>query len=121
METVTQTPTENPMRTIVLAKVTVHIGVGSSGEMLEKARKVLGEITGRKPCTKQAKQTIKDFGIREGEPIACLTTLRGEDAKAFLKRGLEAVGNTLRASSFDNRGNFAVRNQGAHRNSWNEI
>jgi len=107
MEAVTQTPTENPMRTIVLAKVTVHIGVGSSGEMLEKARKVLGEITGRKPCTKQAKQTIKDFGIRESEPIACLTTLRGEDAKAFLKRGLGAVGNTLRASSFDNRGNFA--------------
>jgi len=107
METITEAVRENPMRTIKLAKVTVHIGVGKSGEMLEKARKVLGEITGQKPCTKQAKRTVKDFGIREGEPIACLTTLRGEKAAVFLKRGLEAVSNTLKRSSFDDNGNFA--------------
>jgi large subunit ribosomal protein L5 len=95
------------MRVIKLAKVTVHINVGKSGEVLEKARKVLEEITGQKSCTKQAKRTVKDFGIREGEPIACLTTLRGEHASAFLKRGLEAVGNALKASSFDENGNFA--------------
>ena len=76
-EAVAETIKENPMRTIKLAKVTVHIAVGKSGEMLEKARKVLQEITGQKPCTRQAKRTVKDFGIREGEPIACLTTLRG--------------------------------------------
>jgi large subunit ribosomal protein L5 len=104
---VTETVPDNPMRAIRLAKLTVHIGVGKSGEELEKARKVLGEITGQKPCTKQAKKTVKDFGIREGEPIACLTTLRGEKAETFLKRGLEAVSNTLKASSFDDYGNFA--------------
>ena len=107
METVTETARENPMRAIKLAKVTVHVNVGKSGEMLEKARSVLGEITGQTPCTRQAKQTIKDFGIQEGEPIACLTTLRGERATTFLKRGLEAVGNTLKKSSFDDNGNFA--------------
>jgi large subunit ribosomal protein L5 len=107
MQTVTETVQENPMRTIKLAKVTVHIGVGKSGEMLEKARKVLNELTGQKPCTKQAKMTLKDFGIREGEPIACLTTLRGEKAAAFLKRGLDAVSNSLKRSSFDEHGNFA--------------
>jgi len=109
METVTEpTPQPaNPMRSIRLAKVTVHIGVGKSGEELEKARKVLAEITGQKPCTKQAKRTLKDFDIREGEPISCLTTLRGEQAAAFLKRGLEAVSNSLKASSFDENGNFA--------------
>jgi len=108
MQPVTETePEPNPMRTIRLAKVTVHIGVGKSGEELESARKVLGEITGQKPCTKQAKRTLKDFGIREGEPIACLTTLRGDNAASFLKRGLEATGNVLKASSFDNNGNFA--------------
>jgi large subunit ribosomal protein L5 len=95
------------MRLIKLAKVTVHIGVGKSGEELEKARKVLAEITGQKPCTKQAKRTIKDFGISQGEPIACLTTLRGEPAAAFMKRGFEAVGNAVKASSFDENGNFA--------------
>jgi large subunit ribosomal protein L5 len=103
----TETVKENPMRAIKLAKVTVHIGVGKSGDELEKARKVLEAITGQKPCTKQAKRTVKEFGIREGEPIACLTTLRGESAASFLKRGLEAVSNALKASSFDGNGNFA--------------
>ena len=41
LQAVTETVKENPMRTIKLAKVTVHINVGKSGEMLEKARKVL--------------------------------------------------------------------------------
>jgi len=107
MAAVAQTVQENPMRAIRLAKVTVHMNVGKSGEMLEKAKKVLEEITGQKPCTKQAKRTVKDFGIREGEPIACLTTLRGENAFRFLKRSLEAVGNSIKASSFDEYGNFA--------------
>jgi len=107
MEAVTETVKENPMRTIKLAKVIVHINVGKSGEALEKARKVLEDITGQKPCTKQAKSTVKEFGIREGEPIACLTTLRGEKAAAFLKRALEAVSNALKGSSFDDNGNFA--------------
>jgi large subunit ribosomal protein L5 len=107
METVTETKPEHPMRVIKLAKVTVHIGVGKSGEMLEKAMKVLSEITGQKPCTKQAKMTVKEFGTREGEPIACLTTLRGEKASAFLRRGLDAVNNSLKASCFDENGNFA--------------
>ncbi len=95
------------MREVKLAKVVVHIGVGKSGEMLEKARKILQEITGQKPCTRQAKMTIKEFGIREGEPISCMTTLRGEKATTFMKRGLDAVGNTLKRSSFDGNGNFA--------------
>ncbi len=107
MQTVTETMPKNPMREIKLAKVVVHISVGKSGEMLEKAKRVLQEITGQKPCTKQAKMTIKEFGIREGEPIACLTTLRGNRAAAFLKRGLEAISNTLKRSSFDENGNFA--------------
>jgi large subunit ribosomal protein L5 len=107
LETATEPAEENPMRTIKLAKVTVHINVGKSGEELEKARKVLDEITGQKSCTKQAKRTVKDFGIREGEPIACLTTLRRDRASSFLKRSLEAVGNALKGSSFDENGNFA--------------
>jgi large subunit ribosomal protein L5 len=106
MQAVTETVQENPMRTVRLAKVVVHIAVGKSGEMLEKARKVLNELTGQKPCTRPAKMTLKDFAIREGEPIACLTTLRGERAALFLKRGLEAVNNSLKRSNFDENGNF---------------
>jgi large subunit ribosomal protein L5 len=95
------------MRHIRLDKVTVHIGVGQSGEALEKARSILSELAGQKPSSQRAKRTVKDFGIRKGEPIACKVTLRRERAIAFMKRALEAVGNRLSESSFDQQGNFA--------------
>jgi len=50
---------------------------------------------------------VKDFGIREGEPIACKVTLRGENAAKFMRRALDAVGNRLSESNFDRQGNFA--------------
>jgi len=50
---------------------------------------------------------VKDFGIRKGEPIACKVTLRREKAVQFIKRALEAVGNRLSESNFDQHGNFA--------------
>jgi large subunit ribosomal protein L5 len=98
---------EHPMRKIRLEKVTVHIGVGQSGEALEKARTILGQLTGQKPSSQRARRTVKDFGIREGEPMACKVTLRGERAAQFMKKALEAVGNRLSESNFDQHGNFA--------------
>lgn len=98
---------EHPMRKIRLEKVTVHIGVGQSGEALEKARTILGQLTGQKPSSQRARRTVKDFGIREGEPMACKVTLRREKAAQFMKKALEAVGNRLSESNFDQHGNFA--------------
>jgi large subunit ribosomal protein L5 len=98
---------ENPLRKIRIEKVTVNIATGKSGEPLEKAKKVLNQLTNRTPTTKQAKKTIKDFGVRQGEPIAALVTLRGEDAGSFLTRALDAVSNKVRDSSFDDYGNFS--------------
>ena len=103
----TETTTENPMREIRIEKVTVNMAVGKSGDPLEKAKKVLQQITGATPCQRNAKRTVKDWGIREGEPIACIVTLRGETSESFLKRAIEAVGNNLRESCFDDNGNFA--------------
>lgn len=97
----------HPMRKVKIEKVTVHIGVGESGEALEKARKILNELTGQKPSSRRARRTVKDFGIREGEPIACKVTLRGENAAQFMRRALDAVGNRLSESNFDRQGNFA--------------
>jgi len=108
MQTLEETPTnEHPMRQVRLEKLTVHIGVGQSGEALEKARKILSELTGQKPSSQRARRTVKDFGIREGEPIACKVTLRRHKAIQFMKRALEAVGNRLSESNFDEHGNFA--------------
>jgi large subunit ribosomal protein L5 len=98
---------ENPMLKPKIEKVVVNCCVGKSGEPLEKAMKILEELTGRKPCLRLAKKTIRDFGIRKKEPIAAVITLRGERAIEFLKRTLDAVGNKIPISSFDKHGNFS--------------
>ncbi len=109
--TILQNPTseqkENPLRQIRIGKVTVNIATGKSGEPLEKAKKVLNQLTSRTPATKRAKRTVKDFGIRKGEPIATIVTLRRDEASSFLTRALDAVSNKVRQSSFDNYGNFS--------------
>ena len=98
---------ENPMLKPRIEKVTVNISVGKSGEPLEKAATILKQLTGQQPCKRKAKKTIRDFGIRKGEPIACLVTLRGEKAREFLKKTFRAVDNKLPKDSFDRYGNFS--------------
>ena len=90
-----------------IEKVVVNISVGKSGEPLEKATKVLKEITGQTPCMRKAKNSIRDFGIRKGESIACIVTLREEKAIDFLKKALPVVDNKISARSFDAQGNFS--------------
>ena len=98
---------EHPMRMPRIEKVVVNLNVGKSGEPLEKANKVLAEITGQTPVKRKAKKTIRDFGIREGESIAVVVTLRKQKAIAFLKKVLPVVENKVSKRSFDERGNFA--------------
>lgn len=88
-------------------KVTVNISVGKSGEPLEKAVTILKQLTGQQPCKRKAKKTIRDFGIRKGEPIACLVTLRKQRARDFLKKAFRSVDNKLSKESFDHYGNFS--------------
>jgi large subunit ribosomal protein L5 len=98
---------ENPMLKPRVEKVVVNVSVGRSGEPLEKAMKILEELTGQKPCIRKAKKTIRGFGIRRNEPIACLVTLRGEKAQNFLRRAFQAVDNEISERSFDRYGNFS--------------
>ena len=98
---------ENPMLKPRIEKVVINCCVGKSGEPLEKAMRILQELTGQKPSIRRAKKTIKDFGIRRKEPIACVVTLRGERAKEFLSRAFQAVDNKISKSSFDEMGNFS--------------
>jgi large subunit ribosomal protein L5 len=97
----------NPLRIVRIEKVTLNIATGKSGEPLEKAKKVLNQLTNKTPTTKLAKKAIKDWGVRKGEPIAAVVTLRGKDADEFLKRALDAVSNKVNESSFDDYGNFS--------------
>jgi large subunit ribosomal protein L5 len=90
-----------------IEKVVVNIAVGKSGEPLEKATKVLKEITGQTPCKRKAKESVRDFNIRKGESIACIVTLRGEEAIAFLNRVLPVIDKKISNRSFDRQGNFS--------------
>jgi large subunit ribosomal protein L5 len=97
----------NPMLNLRIGKVVVNASIGKSGEPLEKAMKIIEELTGQKPCSRRAKKTLRDFGIRKNEPIACIVTLRHEKARAFLTKSLRAVDNRISIQSFDRRGNFS--------------
>ncbi len=90
-----------------IQKVTVHMSIGESGELLQKASTLLEELVGQKPVNRLSKSTNRDFGIRKGEPIAVMVTLRGDNAEAFLKRALEGVENKISSGNFDTYGNFA--------------
>jgi large subunit ribosomal protein L5 len=98
----------NPMRKISISKVVINIGVGKSGEPVEKAKRALQDLTGQRPSLRGARETVRDFGIHKGEPIGAMVTLRREQAVEFLKRIIAAKGNVLKFSSFDNYGNISV-------------
>ncbi|MFQ5970236.1 MAG: 50S ribosomal protein L5 [Nitrososphaerales archaeon] len=102
---------ENPMKKIRIGKVVINIGVGKSGEPIERAKKTLEEITEQKPSTRIAKKTVRDFGTHKGEPIAVIVTLRKKKAIEVLKKLLAAKDNQVKKSSFDNFGNvsFGIR------------
>jgi len=99
--------TENPMLKPRIDKVTVNMSVGKSGTPLEQAATILQQLTNQKPSRRQAKKTIREFGIRKGESIACLVTLRKEKAEEFLRKALQAVDNKLSKYCFDRQGNFS--------------
>lgn len=96
-----------PMLKPKIEKVVVNISVGKSGEPLEKAVKVLKEITGQTPCRRKAKESVRDFNIRKGESIACIVTLRKEKALDFLNRVLPVIDKKLSGRCFDKQGNFS--------------
>ena len=98
---------ESPMRKISLEKVVLNMGVGKSGDIIEVSKKALDQISGKRSCAREAKETQRDWGVRKGEPIGVAVTIRGEDARVLLKRLLEAKGNTVNGKAFDNFGNYS--------------
>ena len=97
----------NVMLRPIIEKVTVNMSVGQSGRPLEQAVTILKQLTNQNPSKRTAKKTVREFGIRKGESIACLVTLRGEPADAFLKKAFIAVEKKLSKYCFDKQGNFS--------------
>lgn len=108
---------ENVMQVPRLDKIVVNIGLGEAKDnpkALENAVKDLTLITGQKPIITKAKKSVANFKIRDGMPIGCKVTLRGQKMYDFLDklmnialprvRDFRGVSNT----SFDGRGNYAL-------------
>lgn len=95
------------MKEIKIEKVTLNIGVGSSGEKLEKAKLLLQRLTGQKPIETLSRKRIPTWDIRKKLPIGVKVTLRGRKALEFLDKCLDSVDRRIPKKSFDNSGNFS--------------
>ncbi len=99
--------TVSSMKKISVAKVVLNMGVGKSGEPVEKAKRALKHISGQQPSPRYAKATQRDWGVHKGEPIGVAVTIRNEQAILLIKRLFAAKGNQMKGSSFDNFGNLS--------------
>ena len=98
---------QNPMRKIRVGKVVVNIGVGKSGEAIERGKKVLEQVTGQSPTQTRAKRSVRDFGIHKGEPIGVVVTVRGAETQKLIEKLLTARVKKLQGSCFDSRGSVS--------------
>ncbi len=108
---------KNVMEVPKLEKIVVNMGVGEAKEnvkILDSAVADLQVITGQKAVITKAKKAVANFKIREGMPIGCKVTLRGERMYEFFDRLVNLALPRVRdfrgvsADSFDGRGNYAL-------------
>ena len=102
-----QSTSEGPMRVLKVGKVVVNIGLGKSGEAIERGKHVLEEVTGQTPSQTRAKKSVRDFGIHKGEPIGVVVTVRGKGTANLIEKLLTAREKKLQESSFDARGSVS--------------
>ncbi len=107
----------NVMQIPKLEKVVINMGVGEAKEnhkVLESAAADLERISGQKPVITKAKKSVSNFKIREGMPIGCKVTLRGERMYDFIDRLINLALPRVRdfrgvsRDAFDGRGNYAL-------------
>ena len=108
---------KNIMEVPKLDKIVVNMGVGEAKEnakLLDSAVKDMEIITGQKAIVTKAKKSVANFKIREGMPIGCKTTLRGDKMYEFADRLINLALPRVRdfrgvnPNAFDGRGNYAL-------------
>ena len=100
-----------------LEKIVVNMGVGDGAhdsKFIEAAVKDLEAITGQKPVVTKARKSIAGFKLREGQPIGCKVTLRGENMYNFMDKLIKLALPRVRdfrgisKTAFDGRGNYTL-------------
>lgn len=100
-----------------VTKININIGVGEATQnkaFLDDAVDELRAISGRKPIITKAKKSISNFKLRQGMPIGCAVTLRGEIMYEFLDKLISIVMPRIKdfrgmsPKSFDGRGNYSL-------------
>lgn len=108
---------KNVMQIPKLEKIVINMGVGEAREnakVLDAAVKDLEIISGQKAVVTRAKKSVANFKLREGMPIGCKVTLRGEKMYEFLDRLVNLALPRVRdfrginPNGFDGRGNYAL-------------
>jgi len=108
---------ENVMQIPRITKITLNMGVGGASQdkkLLDGALTDMVQIAGQKPVVTLARNSIAGFKIREGWPIGCKVTLRGERMYEFLDRLVAIAIPRIRdfrgfsPKSFDGRGNYSL-------------
>ena len=100
-----------------IEKITLNMGVGEAladKKILDNAVADLEAISGQKPLITKARKSVAGFKVREGYPIGCKVTLRGERMWDFFERLVSIAIPRIRdfrgvsAKSFDGRGNYSM-------------
>ena len=108
---------KNVMQIPKLDKIVINMGVGEAkdnSKVLDAAIKDLETITGQKVVPTRAKKSVANFKLREGMPIGCKVTLRGERMYEFADRLINLALPRVRdfrgvnPNAFDGRGNYAL-------------
>ena len=108
---------KNIMEVPKLDKVVINMGVGEAkdnAKLLESAISDMEKIAGQKAVVTRAKKSVANFKIREGMPIGCKVTLRGEKMYEFVDRLINLSLPRVRdfrgvnPNAFDGRGNYAL-------------
>nr|WP_302597311.1 50S ribosomal protein L5 [uncultured Cellulosilyticum sp.] len=108
---------KNQMQVPKIEKIVINMGVGEArdnAKVLENAVGDMQMISGQKPVITKAKNSVAAFKLREGMPIGCKVTLRGEKMYEFLDRLVNLALPRVRdfrgvsATAFDGRGNYAL-------------
>ena len=108
---------KNVMEIPKLDKIVINMGVGEAKEnakVLESAVADMEKIAGQKPVVTKAKKSVANFKLREGQPIGCKVTLRGEKMYDFCDRLVNLALPRVRdfrgvnPNGFDGRGNYSL-------------